>query len=154
MEGKLKEFDFDPKEYYTSIKDLLRYESELADRRLKFLLTLQTCLVGGHIYVERVDLGADLLCMCIPVLGLLVGLTMFRILCKGLKASNRIAQNWKRVVEQYQEGSFPPVWGAKGYGEGKGSVFEKIFGVSPEYYVLIPLVFVIGWLLVLCSFID
>ena len=154
MEGKLKEFDFDPKEYYTSIKDLLRYESELADRRLKFLLTLQTCLVGGHIYVERVDLETDLLSMYIPVLGLLVSLTMFQILRKGLKASNRIAQNWKRVVGQYQEGSFPPVWGVKGYGEGKGGVFEKIFGVSPEYYVLIPLVFVIGWLLVLFSFID
>ena len=142
----LKKLEFDAKDYYQNIKDLLRYESELADRRLRYLLTLQTCLVGGHVIVEWID--SDLLGLFIPLLGLFLSLIMFCIQRKGLLASQRIAQRWKGFETQYAEGTFPPVWGVKGYGDEEDSLFKRIFGVSPEYYVLIPIMFAMAWLLI------
>ena len=147
--------------FFTNIKESLRYESDLADRRLKFLLAIQTAIAGGYGYFAQQWQGAA---VAVAIVGLVIAGVMFGILRKGELASRRIVQRWKRFYEARGLSylNFPPVWGIeemykdidvterkeKNKDCDRGNPwwwFMRFFGVEPEYYVVLPLIIAACW---------
>lgn len=144
-----------PLQFFEHIKDSLRYESDLGDRRVKFLLAVQSCVAVGYGYVhcngaKFGDIPAGFL---LAVLGCTAACLMLRAAVRGFHASRRYSCCWTEYCKSHgvPEESFPPVWGVKEKaGDGKvASRIGRLRRRAAEYYAALPLMTIVAWLVVL-----
>lgn len=133
--------------FFSNVKDSLRYESDLADRRLTYLLTIQVAFAGGYAYfADRWQAVA------VTMVAFAVSLILFQILRKGEIATRRLKERWNEYCgDRGLTGrEFPPLWGISGLNTQRswmGRAFKRIVGVEAEYYVVLACVIAMCWIL-------
>ena len=149
------EYVCEPMEFFKEIKDSLRYESELADRRLKFLLTIQACLISGYAFFCRekcdgaIEDGCDL-CKVLSFVGIAVGFVMLRSSLIGFRASSVIIEHWKTYCKDVgiARQRFPPAWGVRKSKQFDNRILNCICWACTklfEYYIALPIVAILTW---------
>ena len=146
-----------PIEFFENIKDSLRYESELEDRRIKFLLTMQSCIaVGyGYAYCHAQQLESVHVPLILAMLGVVTAWTMLRAAVRSFRATGYIRDCWELYLSKNNlvREEFPPEWGLKSRNKPvDGNLFSHILKMkrrTSEYYVALPLAAIVAWLVVL-----
>jgi hypothetical protein len=140
--------DIDPNKEFKEHFDQQKFEHELINRHVTWLLTSQTILIAAYGLIIK-DCGnaskdllkyipIDPLLRLIPYCGLLTSLSLFIGIVSLILAKFVDWRDYQSLVEKKVEGDRPP-WGIR--------TWITFFALVPD--VLLPLIFSIFWALIL-----
>ena len=96
-----------PMEFYAHIKDLIKIETDLVDKRLNILLLIQGALMSAHTYSEVLSIKVGVI-----IVASLTTVTMFFTLKRNAYSIAFILRRWDSFLEgkNLRNTAFPPVW--------------------------------------------
>ena len=142
---------------YEDHRDALQFEHALINRKVTWLLTSQTLLFAA--LGLMLDAESITLLRIIAGVGLAISITIAFALWGNMAAKRYVHSDYVDYLQSVRQRSWPPPRGEQMYtalGAPKANRFE--FGVrtwttyhSMAMDLLVPLIFIVGWVLVLIN---
>lgn len=139
-----------PMEFYAHIKDLIKIETDLVDKRLNILLLIQGALMSAHTYSEVLSIKVGVI-----IVASLTTVTMFFTLKRNAYSIAFILRHWDLFLEgkNLRNTAFPPVWAGSvpvpDFFDKWDDMLFRRYGKYFNSYRTLPIMFLVGWVILL-----